>query len=231
MTAFSSPLSGVVGRRRCASILALFVLAIAWWSPTANAEVVALTDQTFEHQTQASTGMTTGSWLVLFSVPDCPSCESLKPVLEELGTDEEVYESGIVLGSVDCSQNQAVCLRFSTTKLPVLLYLHKKQLYKFPRDEEFGTPPTLESLKSFVLSPNASLAQAIPDPPSALDAFLKPILLVAEKNPLAGYAILGMMALMGFTILVLVVTLVKGGSSSGSAEKKTKKTKSSKKNK
>jgi len=117
--------------------------------------------------------MTTGSWLVLFSVPDCPSCESLKPVLEELGTDEEVYESGIVLGSVDCSENQAVCLRFSTTKLPVLLYLHKKQLYKFPRDEEFGTPPTLESLKSFVLSPSASLAQAIPDPPSALDTFFE----------------------------------------------------------
>ena len=69
----------------------------------ANAEVVTLTDQTFEHQTQASTGATTGSWLVLFTVPNCASCETLKPILEELGNDEELYERGIVLGSVDCS--------------------------------------------------------------------------------------------------------------------------------
>ena len=89
--------------------------------------------------------MTTGSWLVLFSVPDCPSCEALKPILEELSTDEQVFERGILAASVDCSQNQAVCLRFSTTKLPVVVYLHKKQLYTYPRnDSEFGT--TLEDL-------------------------------------------------------------------------------------
>jgi len=88
MAASSSTMAFVV--HRCA-LLVGFLLLITQWSHIA-AEVVSLTDQTFEHQTQASTGMTTGSWLVLFSIPDCPSCESLKPVIEDLGKDEEVYE-------------------------------------------------------------------------------------------------------------------------------------------
>jgi thiol-disulfide isomerase/thioredoxin len=221
MSVFSSPIS----------ILGLLLLFAMVWSPFAvTAEVVTLTDQTFEHQTQASTGMTTGSWLVLFSVPNCQSCEDLKPVLEDLGRDEEVFENGVVLGSVDCTENQDMCLRFSTTKLPVLLYLHKKKLYKYPRDEEFGSPPTLEDLKSFVMAPGkTSEGEPIPGPSSAFDSFLKPILLVAENNPLAGYAIMGMAVMMGFTILILVGALIMG---SGSTDKQGKtKTKSSKKNK
>eukprot|EP00536_Pseudo-nitzschia_multiseries_P006704 jgi/Psemu1/296343/fgenesh1_pm.146_\ len=144
----------------------------------ANAEFVALTDATFEHQTQASTGMTTGSWLVLFGIPNCENCETLKPILQDLGKDEELYENGIIMGSVDCSENSGVCFRFSTTKLPVLMYLHKKRLYRYPRDEEFGSLPTVEDLKSFVLRDfdQKSEAEAIPEPPSALEAFLKPVM-------------------------------------------------------
>lgn len=192
-----------------------------------NAEIVSLTDQTFEHQTQASTGMTTGSWLVSFSVPKCQPCEDLKPILENLGRDEEIFERGIVLGSVDCSQSPGICLRFATSKLPVILYLHKKQLYKYPLGtEEFGT--TVNDLKSFVLNPTVG-GEPIPDPPSAIEAYLKPIMLIAENNPLAGYAIMGMIAMMGFTVLVLLVALVKGGNSVASEAKKTKTKKASKK--
>ena len=220
----------IFSTQRKVSFFAALLLAVSFlMSAPTNAEVVSLTDQTFEHQTQASTGMTTGSWLVLFSVPDCPPCEALKPMLEDLGTEEEVFERGIVLGSVDCSQNQGVCLRFSTSKLPVLLYLHKKQLYKYPLGtEEFGT--TVDTLKSFVLNPSVE-GEPIPDPPSALEAVLKPIILIAENNPMAGYAIMGMAAMMVFTILVLVVTLLKSGSSGDDKKGKTKTKKSSKKNK
>jgi len=216
------------------SVLGLLFLLLVSLS-VSSAEVVSLTDQTFEHQTQASTGATTGSWLVLFGVPDCKSCDTLKPLLEELGRDEELYEKGIVLGSVDCSENPGVCFRFGTTKLPVLLYLHKKQMYRYPRDEEFGSLPSQDDLKSFVLGgySSKSLAETIPDPPSALDAFLKPILQIYDNNPLAGYAIFGMAAMMVSTILVLLVTLVMGGgsSSSGAAKKGKSKSKSYKKNK
>mmetsp|Transcript_95 Transcript_95/g.275 ORF Transcript_95/g.275 Transcript_95/m.275 type:complete len:231 (-) Transcript_95:95-787(-) len=230
MTSFSTPQSSIA----CwlLSVLGLLLLSTPP-NTIANAEFVALTDQTFEHQTQASTGMTTGSWLVLFGIPNCESCELLKPVLKELGDDEELYESGIVTGSVNCSENQDVCFRFSTTKVPVLMYLHKKRLYRYPRDEEFGSPPTLEDLKSFVLRDFAekSEAEAIPDPPSAMEAFLNPIMAIYESNPLAGYAIFGMAGTIGFTILILVAALIKSGTSSDSDEKGKSKGKTSKKNK
>ena len=210
-----------------ASLFAALFLAVSWLSSPSNAEVVSLTDATFEHQTQASTGMTTGSWFVLFSVPDCKPCDDLKPILEDLSKDEEVFERGIVMGSVDCSESQSVCMRFSTSKLPVLLYLHKKQLYRYPREnQEFEI--TIADLKEFVLSPSVE-GEAIPNPPSALDSFLKPILLIAENNPLAGYAIFGMVGMMGFTVLVLLVALLKGGSSTDSKKTKTKTKKSKKK--
>jgi len=215
--------------RSCVWVLLGFLLV----STTVSAEVVTLTDQTFEHQTQASTGMTTGSWLVLFTVPDCNSCETLKPVLEDLGKQEDLAERGIVLATVDCSKDKETCLRFSTNKLPVLLYLHKKEMYHYHRekDDEFGT--TARDLRSFVLAPTVgSEAEPIPDPPSALDAFLQPILLIYENNPLAGYAIFGMLAMMGITTLVLLTALVRGPKGKAEPKGKTKsKSSESKKNK
>lgn len=200
----------------------------------ANAEVVNLNDQTFEHQTQASTGATTGSWLVLFGIPNCDACEQLKPLLVELGSDEELYENGVVLGSVDCLESSGVCHRFSISSLPVVIYLHNKRLYRYPRDEEFGSLPAVDDLKAFALRDFAqkSEAEVIPDPPSPLEAFMKPIMAIYKQNPLAGYAIFGMAGMMAFTTLLLLVVLVKGSGKSSDTDKKVKtKNKSSKKNK
>jgi thiol-disulfide isomerase/thioredoxin len=213
------------------------------WDVDASQEVVKLTDDTFEHQTQASTGSTTGSWLILFHVPNCSSCDRLKPTLDELGDDEELYENGIVLGSVDCSTNPNVCLRFSTTKLPVLMYLHKKRLYRYPlkkEHDEFDNLlilPDTKKLKSFVMKvgDDGEEGETIPDPPSAMDVLMKQITKAYEGSPLAGYAIFGMAGMIMLTILMLVVTLVfpssGGGDGDGGAKtkKKTKKSSSKKK--
>lgn len=207
----------------------------------ASQEVVKLTDDTFEHQTQASTGSTTGSWLILFHVPNCKSCDGLKPTLDGLGNDEELYENGIVLGSVDCSTNPNVCLRFSTTKLPVLMYLHKKRLYRYQlkkEHDEFDNLlilPDMMKLKSFVMKGyDAFEGEEIPDPPSALDVLMKQITKAYEGSPLAGYAIFGMAGMIMLTILMLVVTLVfpsgsGGGDGGAKTKKKTKKSSSKKK--
>jgi len=44
-----------------------------------------LTDSTFEHQTQAATGATTGDWLVMFFTPGCELCQRLTAALETVG--------------------------------------------------------------------------------------------------------------------------------------------------
>merc|ERR1719308_177960 len=46
--------------------------------------VQELTDSTFEHLTQASTGATTGDWLVMFFTTNCQLCNRLVPVMETL---------------------------------------------------------------------------------------------------------------------------------------------------
>ena len=43
----------------------LALLLVAWASTFALAEIITLDDASFEHDTQASTGQTTGRWLVL----------------------------------------------------------------------------------------------------------------------------------------------------------------------
>ena len=44
-----------------------------------------LTDTTFEHQTQAATGATTGDWLIMFFSEECELCRRMTAALETVG--------------------------------------------------------------------------------------------------------------------------------------------------
>ena len=44
-----------------------------------------LTDSTFEHQTQAATGATTGDWLIMFFSEECKLCRRMTAALETVG--------------------------------------------------------------------------------------------------------------------------------------------------
>lgn len=46
-----------------------------------------LTDDSFEHLTQASTGATTGDWLVMFYSTDCVDCQRLQARWEAVGAE------------------------------------------------------------------------------------------------------------------------------------------------
>lgn len=43
-----------------------------------------LTDKTFEHDTQATTGSTTGDWFVKFCSKKSKECKSIEPLWDEL---------------------------------------------------------------------------------------------------------------------------------------------------
>jgi hypothetical protein len=204
-------------------LVMLLVLALPT-QPVHADRLVVLNDATFEHQTQASTGATTGSWLILFSIPSCTSCqETFGPVFETLGQDEALYENGIVLATVDCHENTSVCRRFAVTQLPTIVFLHKKKLYTFATTIATTTTDTTyeeqmaSQLKQFVLSDFAtvSVAMPIPDPPSIMDTLMmmEPLARLYDAgatSPLLGMAIVTLASMLFFTVLVLVYVLVRG---------------------
>ena len=55
-------------------------------------EVVVLTNKNFEHDTQLSSGGTTGDWFVKFYAPWCGHCKKLEPDWEEVAY--ELKEEG-----------------------------------------------------------------------------------------------------------------------------------------
>ena len=180
----------------------LSILLGALFASLCHGEVVELTDATFEHQTQASTGATTGSWFILFATPSCPHCTAIKPVFEELGQETELYENSIVLGKVDVSVNIQVAKRFNIKSIPTLIYIHKGSIYRFDGVRH------LEGLKSFVLGDYEKVeAEPIPVPSSFIDE-LKDLV---QGNQMVGVGIVAMGLLLLLTIGVLVSTLSKSG--------------------
>lgn len=60
----------------------------------ASSKVRELNDTNFEHDTQASTGSTTGDFFVLFYAPWCGHCKKIKPEIETLA--EEIRSKDMI---------------------------------------------------------------------------------------------------------------------------------------
>jgi len=193
--------------------------------PVTTAEIVTLNDGTFEHQTQASTGMTTGSWLVLFTGAGCEACAPWKQALVDLEAsrseedDEGESLDSVVLATVDAGESIQTSLRFTVEKVPTMIYLHKKRLYEVDLSAEFL------DLKEFVKSIDSKPSKDIPAPMSPFSLIVQ----MAERmgqgsHGIAGYVVLGMAGVLGLTVLVLIITLILGnGSEKGKSDKKKKK--------
>mmetsp|Transcript_30158 Transcript_30158/g.69146 ORF Transcript_30158/g.69146 Transcript_30158/m.69146 type:complete len:251 (-) Transcript_30158:66-818(-) len=130
----------------------------------AHGKVVDLTDKTFEHLTQASTGMTTGSWFVKFYASWCGHCKSMAGAYDLLAMDEDLLAKGILLGKIEVPDNRIIGKRFDIKGFPTLYFLHRKKMYRY------SGPRTLEAMKTFLLSGyEDSEALPIPQPPTFMD--------------------------------------------------------------
>jgi hypothetical protein len=87
-----------------------------------DGSVVPLTDTNFEHETQASTGQTTGSWLVVFYDQDLMAASPDVPA-------EYWSEHHIVLGAVKATDAPETLDHFEIDHLPTILFLEKSLLY------------------------------------------------------------------------------------------------------
>ena len=174
------------------SVIALVISACA-------GEIVSLDDGNFEHQTQASTGMTTGSWLLFFKASRCPHCKKLEPEYFKLSEDEELAEQGVVLGNVNVMESPRSASRMGIRGFPTLIYLHKHKLYRYNGKRD------AESIKEFIVNGIQEMeGEDIPTPPSQFKHVLKTVKAVGlelydaalGKSGMAGYGIIVMVGVL-----------------------------------
>lgn len=116
--------------------LAIAVLSLL--SCISTASILTLTDSTFEHLTQATTGSTTGHYLVYFHAASAPSLPLLSS-LDELALEES---HGIILSTVSLPTSPNLQSRFlsvlsSSPSSPsepadTLVYIRSGKLYNLP---------------------------------------------------------------------------------------------------
>lgn len=123
-----------------------------------ESDVVILDTANFEHLTQASTGMTTGDWMVEFYAPWCGHCKHLAPVYEEVAT---ALKGEVNVAKVDAAKERSIGSRFEIKGFPTILFLSHGNVYKFKG------PRTKEGLVEFAkggYKKMADQAEPIPEP-------------------------------------------------------------------
>jgi thioredoxin domain-containing protein 5 len=91
-------------------------------------EVVQLDSKNFEHLTQASTGATTGDWLVKFYAPWCGHCRKMEPAYERVS---EMLAGEVNVGRVDVPANRDIGTRFDVKGFPSIKLLSKGKVYDY----------------------------------------------------------------------------------------------------
>jgi thiol-disulfide isomerase/thioredoxin len=134
--------------------------------------VVVLTDATFEHDTQVTTGATTGDWFVKFYAPWCSHCKTLAPLWEKVAGE---LKGELNVAKVNVVENPGVQKRFGVDGFPTLLFFSHGKKYEFPRQDKKGKPlpDTVERMVKFARGGFQKLeGTAIPKEPTLLEAIL-----------------------------------------------------------
>lgn len=91
--------------------------------------VKELSDSTFEHLTQASTGATTGDWFIFFYSSDCVSCRKLFAIWEGVGA---TLKRRLNVARVNRLQGGVLTAkRFNIDESPVFLFIRQGKVYRF----------------------------------------------------------------------------------------------------
>lgn len=93
-----------------------------------SGEVIDLDSKNFEHLTQASTGATTGDWLVKFYASWCGHCKKLEPIYEKVA---EQLDGEINVARVNVPANRELGTRFGIKGFPTIKFISKGQVYQY----------------------------------------------------------------------------------------------------
>ncbi|KAH0472856.1 MAG: uncharacterized protein KVP18_001906 [Porospora cf. gigantea A] len=122
-----------------------------------------LTDDDFEHLTQAATGSTTGPWFVMFYAPWCGHCRMMSTEWEKLASMAENFS----VARVDATANMDLARRFEIRGFPTVMFINKGKLYKYAGRR------TAEAMMSFAITGHQSVeGVSVPRPKTFVDKAL-----------------------------------------------------------
>lgn len=104
-----------------------------FFSENREPAVKELSDENFEHLTQASTGATTGDWFVFFNSADCVLCQRLYAVWESVGGK---LKRKINVARVNAmTAGVSTAKRFKVAKTPEFILLRQGKLYRYTAED------------------------------------------------------------------------------------------------
>jgi len=143
-------------------MLRLFSFLVA---VTLGEDIVHLTDDDFEHLTQASTGHTTGDWFVMFHATWCGHCKAAIPKWQEFA---ELKKGLINVAAVNAPDCPNTADRFSVRGYPSFVFLKGGKMYDYNGGRD------VSSWDTFALSGYASEeAKEVPGPLTWFSKFIR----------------------------------------------------------
>lgn len=156
-----------------------------WVGQNLEPAVKTLTDDTFEHLTQAATGATTGNWLVMFYRNTCAKDEAATSLLEGLSSK---IKGTTNVAKVDMETSPRLAERFKIKDCPAIYFFRLGKMYRYePKKLD------VKSLKHFAehLFKNMK-AHPVPVPQTPFDRMIEHIAAFLKEHRRA--VLLGFMA-------------------------------------
>ncbi|XP_062612887.1 uncharacterized protein LOC134274626 [Saccostrea cucullata] len=176
-----------------------------WVDQAKEVNLQSLDDSSFEHLTQASTGATTGDWLVIFYKD---SCKEYLPAIEGTGV---LVRQKMNVAQVNIEDSPETAKRFNIKSCPETYLFHHGKMYSYISDKP--DVYRVKSLVSFVTSWYKNVeGRKVPVIPTAFDKLTESIAdYLKEKlqNPQGGNFLLiggAVMAVVAFVLAVVVAT-------------------------
>jgi len=194
----------------CLSLLSIPV------SSAPSRHVHILTDANFEHDTQASTGSTTGDWLIEFWAPWCGHCRHFEPVFSELAEWARSEHLPITLASLDATQHGSTSKQFNIRSFPSLRIVSHGKVYEYKGSRDLETLKKLLEERSWAsASPSSSMpSYPVPPVPTAIDGVLssmkdvwRDLTSLAQRHPIPAAVLATMGLLFGVVVVMLVYVL------------------------
>jgi len=142
--------------------------------------VQELTDSTFEHLTQASTGATTGDWLVMFFTTNCQLCNRLVPVMETLACKFRGRMNVARVNKETYGEKTGRRFELGLEDKPDIIFFRLGKMYRYT-SEKFDP----ESLSTFMMTTFSDLQpEEIPPPKSPVSDLIQLCLDYFKAYPL-----------------------------------------------